>query len=65
MQRNRGAVGYTMSHDNATLPTSTIAHNKKLDARILSKEEPPDYDAPWFGRRYFATARSTVKKWLQ
>ena len=47
----------------STLPSSTKDHNKILDAQIL-KQEPPDYDAPWFGRRFFATAWSTVKKWL-
>jgi hypothetical protein len=52
-----------MTKNESTLPTSTKEHNKMLDAQIADKE-PPDYDAPWFERRYFATAWSTVKAWL-
>ncbi len=45
-----------MSDDEprATLPTSTVEHNKKLDAEIL-KREPPDRHAPWWQRGYWAT----------
>jgi hypothetical protein len=46
----------------STVPSSTREHNKQLDAEIM-KLEPPDYDAPWFGRRYFATMWTTIKKW--
>jgi hypothetical protein len=40
------------------LPTSTVEHNKKLDAEIL-KREPPDRDAPWWQRKFWATLYST------
>jgi hypothetical protein len=55
-----------MSEDEpkATLPTSTTEFNKKLDAQIIEKE-PPDYDAPYFERRYLATLWSTVRSWFQ
>ncbi len=55
-----------MSDDEprATLPTSTVRHNKKLDEEIL-KKEPPDRDAPWWQRMHWATLYSTVKAWLQ
>jgi hypothetical protein len=48
----------------ATLPTSTIKYNIKLDAQIIEKE-PRDYDAPSFERRYLATLWSTVRAWFQ
>jgi hypothetical protein len=49
-----------MSDDEsrATLPTSTLQHNIKLDAAIL-KKETPDRDAPWWQRRFLATLYST------
>jgi hypothetical protein len=46
-----------------TPPSSTKAHNQQLDQQIVDRE-PREYDAPWFGRRFFATAYSTVKRWL-
>ena len=51
-----------MSDDEprATLPTSTAQHNIRLDEAII-KNEPPDRDAPWWQRRYFATLYSTLK----
>ena len=51
-----------MSDDEprATLPTSTAQHNVRLDEAII-KNEPPDRDAPWWQRRYFATLYSTLK----
>jgi hypothetical protein len=42
-----------------TIPSSTRALNWQLDQQIVDRE-PPDYDAPWFGRRYFATFYSTL-----
>ena len=49
---------------SATLPTSTREHNKQLDKQITD-QEPPDHDAPWRQRRYWATLWSTVKKRFQ
>jgi hypothetical protein len=51
----------------ATLPTSTLDHNKKLDNQII-RQEPFDKTAPWYERwrdRLFATAYSTIKGWRQ
>jgi hypothetical protein len=48
----------------STLPSSTKEFNKTLDAKITDRE-PSDYDAPWFGRRFFATLYSTIKAWFQ
>jgi hypothetical protein len=42
----------------ATLPTSTIKHNIKLDEAI-TKNEPPDRNAPGWERRFLATLYST------
>jgi len=50
--------------DSATLPTSTVRFNQELDAQIVS-QEPRDLDAPWWQRKFFATAWSTVKQWFQ
>jgi hypothetical protein len=49
----------------ATVPTSTIQHNIKLDAEILNREPPDEktLDAPWAWRIY-ATLASSVRKWL-
>jgi hypothetical protein len=51
------------SDKSATVPPSTKAHNRQLDQQIVDRE-PRELDAAWFRRRYFATAFSTVKKWL-
>jgi hypothetical protein len=56
--------GVSDDEHKATLPTSTVQHNIKLDEAIL-KKEPRDYDAPYFERRYLATLWTTVKSWFQ
>lgn len=46
---------------SATLPTSTIEHNKRLDAQAL-RQERLDETAPWYERwraKFFVTAYST------
>jgi hypothetical protein len=48
----------------ATLPSSTREHNKMLDDEIL-RQEPLDYEAPWFQRRDWATWWSTIKARFQ
>jgi len=49
--------------ESTTLPTSTIAHNVKLDAEIL-RQDPPDQNAPWWQRK-FATLASTMRSWIK
>jgi hypothetical protein len=46
---------------SATLPTSTIEHNRRLDAQAL-RQEQPDERAPWYERwreKFFVTPYST------
>jgi hypothetical protein len=42
----------------ATLPTSTVEHYKRQEAA-----DEATFQAPWV-ERYFATLKSSVKKWL-
>jgi hypothetical protein len=44
----------------ATLPTSTVKHNIELNAQAL-KNEPPDRNAAWWQRKFWATLYSTWK----
>jgi hypothetical protein len=48
----------------ATLPSSTVEHNKELDRQIVDREQP-DRDAPWWQRKFFATTWSAIKSWCQ
>jgi hypothetical protein len=47
------------SDKSATVPSSTKAHNRQLDQQIVDREAI-DRDAPWWQRKFFATAYSTV-----
>ena len=48
----------------ATLPSSTKLLNKKLDERAV-RDEPVNLDEPWRQRKFFATAWTTIKSWIQ
>ena len=49
----------------ATLPTSTVEFNKKLDANIADGEslEKSELEAGWVRRR-LSTLASSLKKWV-
>jgi hypothetical protein len=55
---------------NATLlstHTPSDATNKEVNVhldKLIVEQEPREFDAPWFGRRFFATVWSTVTGWL-
>jgi hypothetical protein len=52
--------------NESTLPTSTRAHNKELDAEIMRREPAGDLtrDAAWWQRRHRATLWTTVRAWF-
>ena len=57
-----------MSRDKkpeATLPTSTVEFNKKLDAQIADSEpvDAETLEAPWVRRR-LSTLASSLKHWV-
>jgi hypothetical protein len=46
----------------ATMPTSTSRHaDDELQAQELTDDE---LEAPWVGRRFYATLASSLKKWI-
>jgi hypothetical protein len=54
----------------STLPSTQTregASDKEVNIhldKVALRQEQPDYDAPWFDRRFFATMWSTVKAWF-
>jgi hypothetical protein len=53
-----------------TLPSTHTpegASNKEVNThldKLIVERERPDYDAPWFMRRHWATMWSTMRGWL-